>query len=975
VIAAHPGYRVIVTMHAYMSSNGTRYTTSKYRMSYPHNTVQEVWDEFIKTHSQIFMVLCGHSSGAYHCVDMNNSGSKVHQIVSDYQSIPSDGSGSLGYGGGWFRLMEFDTDTGAIHVRTYSSLHNKYSNDPLFTDGSEYARYYAPFNYDSDGTGPLLESSNPKSSDFYIYMDLPNHSAGEHCYPWWKGQVHFHSLWSDGKEHPETITQLYKYAGYNFVVPTEHDSSIQIGSSRWNNVNEENYTGDAYDEYLRRFGSGWVETRTVSGQLQVRLKPLNEYGSLFEEPGKFLLMLGEELSPSKAHINAINVAAVIPYISRTTSRETILYNMSSIQQHGRNNQRIVIGTVNHPLSVPVLAAGDLNSTAVRFFEIYNQKEHTGIWDEALTERLRINEETGLLYGIATDDTHTYMSHPSLALDPSFNRGWVMVRADELTPQTILTAMYRGDFYASTGVMLDNLSVNSEGIYIDIDEQPGVTYTTQFIGALASGGSAAVLETDVGSKAEYQFTGQELYVRAEVTSTMPLPYLQTANEVTKAWIQPVRPAAGSGLQGYWKLDEQTNPSNNTTAEDSTENSYNGIYKGTTTGPVLGEASAMNGYGTAARFNGGYDHVMLDANSLIYPCTNGFTVAAWIKPDSFSGYSTIFGNQTRWSLFIYNNALHFNAGSIQDYYVMLYGFSPGQWMHVALVMNSNDDCLFYINGNCVGVITGTKGSANTTDSSPFCIGRKSSNPSVGGDPFIGLMDEVSFYDCALTDAQIKQLETVPILLNGDFELGSDPQLADYWTKDSPTTATYFLPSNGQYNDDGIVGRAASFKSVGTSYIQQMLRGIRAGSFNVFDVEFSFGYRNDGSNAGNIYPMRVSIWDVDSNAELAGENFYVSAPGVDSSKSPNVGPVEREKIALEIGSLSQPGHQIALRFADLYNAGGSGSAATAVIDRVSIEGFNRYDFNDDGKVNFRDFVSFAAGWFDCIDPADADCFHPWE
>jgi hypothetical protein len=171
LIATHPNYRVIITNHAYMSSAGNRYQPpSTLRATYPNNSSQEVWDEFIKTHSQIFMVLCGHSSGTYCRVDNNNDGHKVYQIESDYQNVPSDdGSGNLGLGGGWFRLMEFDTDTGAIHIRTYSSLHNKYSNDPLFTDGSEYARYYAPFNYDGGGTGDLYPQDHPKSSDFYIY--------------------------------------------------------------------------------------------------------------------------------------------------------------------------------------------------------------------------------------------------------------------------------------------------------------------------------------------------------------------------------------------------------------------------------------------------------------------------------------------------------------------------------------------------------------------------------------------------------------------------------------------------------------------------------------------------------------------------------------------------------------------------------------------------------------------------------------
>ena len=40
--------------------------------------------------------------------------------------------------------------------------------------------------------------------------------------------------------------------------------------------------------------------------------------------------------------------------------------------------------------------------------------------------------------------------------PSPGRGWVWVRAPQLSAESIIAAMESGDFYASTGVKLDDL---------------------------------------------------------------------------------------------------------------------------------------------------------------------------------------------------------------------------------------------------------------------------------------------------------------------------------------------------------------------------------------------------------------------------------------------------------------------------------------------------------------------------------------
>jgi hypothetical protein len=186
VINAHPGWPTIVTIHElinplgqYMGVAGTY--TSVLRVGHPYNSDQQLWDKFIKVNPQIFMVLCGHAFyediyAACRRTDLNNNGFSVYQILSDYQGARSSDPAGLGTGGGWIRLMEFDTVQKTIRVRTYSVILGKYSNDPSLTDGSTYARTWARFNYQApapfgDGTSLYLTTA-PQSSDFILPLTL-----------------------------------------------------------------------------------------------------------------------------------------------------------------------------------------------------------------------------------------------------------------------------------------------------------------------------------------------------------------------------------------------------------------------------------------------------------------------------------------------------------------------------------------------------------------------------------------------------------------------------------------------------------------------------------------------------------------------------------------------------------------------------------------------------------------------------------
>ena len=124
-------------------------------------------------------------------------------------------------------------------------------------------------------------------------------------------------------------------------------------------------------------------------------------------------------------------------------------------------------------------------TGPMLMEVYNggglNKNHDGdsnrpsceeIWDKVLTVGQRV-------YGIATDDAHTYDEFLPERANPG--RGWVYVRASELTEESVLDALSTGEFYASTGVTLLELNISLDSISLTIEPIGTQVFTTRFIG--------------------------------------------------------------------------------------------------------------------------------------------------------------------------------------------------------------------------------------------------------------------------------------------------------------------------------------------------------------------------------------------------------------------------------------------------------------------------------------------------------------
>lgn len=397
---------------------------------------------------------------------------------------------------------------------------------------------------------------------------------------WYRGNMHTHSLWSDGDDYLESIGLWYRDHGYQFLVYTDHNILPTI--ERWVDIEKTKGGRVAFDKLKEKFPGDWVETRTMEDREQVRLKRFDEVFARLAEPGKFLLIQGEEISDGfmkrPIHMNASNLGEVIAPRHGTSVAETMQNNIDAVEAQREKTGRPIMIHLNHPnFGWGVTAEDMMRLRGEKFFEVYNghpgvnnsgNAEHASterIWDILLTKRLG---ELGMpvLFGLATDDGHSYHKIPSRASEPG--RGWVVVLADDLTPARLINALEAGRFYASSGVALERISATPSSLEVVVKPEPDVTYTIDFIGTrkgydpesqpvLDKDGKplpdvtrrysediGKVLKSVSGTEAKYEFTGDEIYVRARVTSSKKHPNPSEVGEFERAWVQPV---VGSGTK--------------------------------------------------------------------------------------------------------------------------------------------------------------------------------------------------------------------------------------------------------------------------------------------------------------------------------------------------------------------------------------------------------------------------------------------
>ena len=315
------------------------------------------------------------------------------------------------------------------------------------------------------------------SAFFFAGRLVAQTSASLH---WFKGNTHTHTSKSDGDSPPEQVAEWYKNHKYDFLILTDH-------------------------EYINT------------------VEALNEK---FGDAGRFLVISGQEVTDSfdkkPCHVNGLGLTRLVMPQHGTDIVSTLQNNVDAIRKAG------AIPQINHPNFGWAINVDELSKVrGASLLEIFSGHPLVNVmggggvpsaetmWDMLLT--------MGHTYwAVAVDDSHHLkrMGDDSAATP---GHGWVVVRASRLTPSDILSALDKGEFYASSGVELEDYAVTSTGITITIKEKKWSKYRTQFIGA-----GGRILSESFTNPAVYRFRGREAYVRAKIFES----------NGKLAWTQPV-----------------------------------------------------------------------------------------------------------------------------------------------------------------------------------------------------------------------------------------------------------------------------------------------------------------------------------------------------------------------------------------------------------------------------------------------------
>lgn len=297
---------------------------------------------------------------------------------------------------------------------------------------------------------------------------------------WYKGNIHTHTNQSDGDAPPEKVVRWYRRHGYDFLVLSDHNHITLLD----------------YGQGRRRF----------------------------KRP---LMIPGEEVSVrinegrTAVHINAIGITRVVEPVDAVKLVPTLQANVNAILDAGG------IASINHPNYTWAFDHSAISQVdGASLLEIYNghpavnvygapgKPSYEEIWDGVLSAGK-------LIFGVATDDAHNYNDFSPSLSNPG--RGWLMVRAQELSSEAIVEALASGDFYASTGVTLEELELSRDHISLKVAQERDFMYATRFVGR-----DGKVYAEVTGTEASYSAVGAEGYLRAVVLNSSG----------RKAWTQPV-----------------------------------------------------------------------------------------------------------------------------------------------------------------------------------------------------------------------------------------------------------------------------------------------------------------------------------------------------------------------------------------------------------------------------------------------------
>ena len=284
-----------------------------------------------------------------------------------------------------------------------------------------------------------------------------------------RGNIHTHSLRSDGTAPLEDVVAWYRTNGYQFLAMTEHN--IRIDPAELDTFAAPGFVVIPGEEVTDKWSGTPLHVNALCAKGEIR------GGFDFPRADEGLARIVED----------IRALGGTPLVNHPNFHWSLTADDIARGVHGRYLLEIWSG---HP---DVSPAGDRSHPSAE-----------AIWDNLLARGAEA-------IPVAVDDAHGLPGNPRSDALPG--RGWVETFGDETTTKAICEALEDGRLYASNGPAIARLAVGGDTFVVaTADSQAVVTFVGEEGETLAEMRAADAPTQEV----TYRLTGGETLVRARVT---------------------------------------------------------------------------------------------------------------------------------------------------------------------------------------------------------------------------------------------------------------------------------------------------------------------------------------------------------------------------------------------------------------------------------------------------------------------------
>ena len=268
----------------------------------------------------------------------------------------------------------------------------------------------------------------------------------------YKANLHCHSNVSDGRKTPEEVKKIYVDKGYSVVAFTDHNVMISQ-----DHLNDENFIvlhGFEVDLYDTSKHYEMYDAK-VCHICFIALDPENMIQPFWHRAG---YLFGNALN----YRTQVQFDENEPNYIRAYGSEPISKMMREAREKG------FFVTYNHPTWSLESYPDYMGYDGMHAFEMYNGSTlvagyadyNPRIYDDMLMGGKKI-------YCIGADDNHNVHEVTSRRCDSGV--AWTMIKAESLDYRTITKALEDGQFYASRGPEIYELSFNEGKVFIKCSE--------------------------------------------------------------------------------------------------------------------------------------------------------------------------------------------------------------------------------------------------------------------------------------------------------------------------------------------------------------------------------------------------------------------------------------------------------------------------------------------------------------------------